>query len=62
MTVDQSFADDLERLINHYRIDYAITYAQLVGVLQIQSFMLCREAEQIAEDDNTPEELEGLQA
>lgn len=51
------FANDLERLINRYRDEYDITYAQLVGVLHIQSFMLCREAEQKIDDEE-----DGLQA
>lgn len=44
------FANDLERLINRYRDEYDITYAQLVGVLHIQSHLLCREAERLADD------------
>lgn len=60
MPVDQAthFANDLERLINRYRDEYDITYAQLVGVLHIQSFMLCREAELRTDDQD--DEQDGL--
>jgi len=50
------FANDLERLINRYRSEYDITYAQLVGVLHIQSHLLCREAE----ERSKPEEDHGV--
>lgn len=50
------FANDLERLINRYRDEYDITYAQLVGVLHIQSFMLCREAEERSKPEEDDDE------
>lgn len=51
--IDQTahFANDLERLIDRYRAEYDITYAQLVGVLHIQSHLLCLEAGRLAEDE-----------
>lgn len=44
MPIDQTthFANDLEALITRYRHEYEITYAQMLGVLQIQMFLLCR--------------------
>ena len=44
--------NDLERLINRYRDEYDITYAQLVGVLHIQSHLLCREAEEKTDEED----------
>lgn len=55
MPIDQTthFANDLEALITRYRHEYEITYAQLVGVLQIQMFLLCQEtAERSDEQDD----------
>jgi hypothetical protein len=37
------FANDLERLINRYRDEYDMTYSNMVGVLHIQTHLLCRE-------------------
>lgn len=34
---------DLELLIDRYRAEYDLTYAQVVGVLQIQIHDLCTE-------------------
>lgn len=55
MPIDQTthFANDLEALITRYRHEYDITYAQLVGVLQLQVHLLCREtAERSDEQDD----------
>jgi len=50
------FANDLEALIGRYRQEYEITYAQLIGVLQLQAHMLCRETvEQSEENDDDGE-------
>ncbi len=51
MPINQTihFANDLEALINRYRSEYDLTYAQLVGVLHIQTHLLCREAEKKAD-------------
>lgn len=51
------FANDLERLINRYRDEYDITYAQLIGTLHLTMHLLCREAEQKIDDEE-----DGLQA
>jgi len=47
----QHFANDLEALITRYRHEYELTYSTLIGVLHLQTFMLCREAEKRAEKD-----------
>jgi len=38
------FADDLDKLVDRYRSEYEITYASIVGVLQMKSHLLCEEA------------------
>jgi len=47
------FANDLESLIMRYRCEYDLTYTNMVGVLHIQTFMLCREAERASQEDAT---------
>jgi len=47
----QHFANDLEALITRYRHEYDLTYSTMVGVLHLQTFMLCREAEKACEED-----------
>jgi hypothetical protein len=50
LTQTTHFANDLERLIDRYRVEYDLTYVDMVGVLHIQTFALCREAEKGAEE------------
>lgn len=40
----QAFADDLERLLDRYRHEFNLTYAQLVGVLEMAKADVIREA------------------
>lgn len=44
---DQTFAfgDDLDKLVERYRSEFDITYAQIVGVLFMKAHLMCREAE-----------------
>lgn len=39
-----AFADDLDKLVERYRSEFQITYAQIVGVLQIKAWLVCQEA------------------
>lgn len=39
------FANDFDNLIGRYRQEYDITFAAVVGVLEIQKHLLLREAE-----------------
>lgn len=45
------FANDLEALIMRYRREYDLTYASLVGVLHLQTHLLCCEAERACQED-----------
>lgn len=38
------FCDDLDRLVNRYRSEYEMSYAAIVGVLQMKIHRLCDEA------------------
>lgn len=38
------FADDLDRLVDRYRKEYDMSYASVVGTLQMKINMLCAEA------------------
>jgi hypothetical protein len=40
----QHFADDLDRLIERSRDEYDMSYAAVVGVLQMKIHLLCDEA------------------
>ena len=51
------FANDLERLINRYRDEYDLSYAQMIGAMYFTLHLLCREAEQKIDDEE-----DGLQA
>jgi len=35
-----NFADDLDRLVNRYRIEYDLNYAAVVGVLAMKMHLL----------------------
>lgn len=44
------FADELDVLITRYRSEYEITYASIIGVLQMKSYLLCNEASERSDE------------
>lgn len=38
------FAGDVDGLVDRYRSEYEMTYASIVGVLQMKIWLLCAEA------------------
>ncbi len=40
------FANEIDALVDKYRNEYDITYASIVGVLQMKIHLLCEEAEE----------------
>lgn len=38
------FADDVDRLVDRYRSEYEMTYASVIGVLQMKIWGMCAEA------------------
>jgi hypothetical protein len=40
----EAFADDLDRLVQRYYEEFDLSYAQAVGVLQMKSWLLMRDA------------------
>lgn len=40
-----NFASELDLLIDRYRREYDLTYAQVIGVMQIKICLLCTEGE-----------------
>lgn len=41
-----SFADELDKLVDRFRSEYDMSYAQVVGVLEMKKWLLCSEAEE----------------
>lgn len=41
----EHFANDLDALVERYRSEYEITYAQVVGALQMKIHLLCAESQ-----------------
>jgi hypothetical protein len=37
------FADELDRLVDRFRSEYDLSYAVVVGVLQMKAWLLCSE-------------------
>lgn len=44
-----AFADDLDRLVDRYRNEFDMTYASVVGALQMKIHLLCQEAANLNE-------------
>lgn len=38
------FADEIDKLVERFRAEYDMTYAGVVGVLQMKIHLLCEEA------------------
>lgn len=41
----EKLADALDKFIDEYRAEFDLTYASVVGVLQMKIHLLCQEAE-----------------
>ncbi len=46
-----AFADDLDRLIRRYRLEFDLSYAEAVGVLQMRTFSLLKEASESCKEN-----------
>ena len=46
----QAFADDLDKLVERYRQEFEVTYAQIVGTLQMKLWLLCEEASERSDE------------
>lgn len=44
------FADEVDKLVERFRIEYDMSYASVVGVLHMKTHFLCREAEEMGDD------------
>lgn len=51
-----AFANDIDNLVERYRNEFEISYAQLVGVLQMKIHLLCAEAAERHGGDSNEEE------
>lgn len=51
----KAFADELDNLVERYRSEFDITFAQVVGVLHMKAFLLCEEASNRDPDEDEPE-------
>jgi len=52
----QALADDLDALVRRYALEFDLTYAAVVGVLQIKIHLLCESAGNQYQDDEEEEE------
>lgn len=39
-----AFADDLDKLVERYRLEFEITYAIVIGALHLKAHLMCAEA------------------
>ncbi len=47
----EHFANELDKLVERFRAEYDLSYAGVVGVLQMKSFLICQEASHRMEDE-----------
>lgn len=40
------FANELDKLVDRFRSEYEMSYAQVVGVLEMKKWLLCSEVEE----------------
>lgn len=40
----EAFADDLDRLVDRYRREFDLSYASVIGTLNMKAHLLCAEA------------------
>jgi len=41
-----AFADELDKLIHRFSIEFELPYALVIGAMQMKMYLLCREAEE----------------
>lgn len=46
----QQLADDLDKLVDRYRAEYDLSYADVVGVLHMKAWLMCDEASRHEDD------------
>lgn len=46
-----AFANDLDKLVDRYRLEFDMSYAAVVGTLQMKSWLLSQEANDENEDE-----------
>lgn len=44
------FANEIDRLVDRYRSEYEMSYASVVGVLQMKIHLLCDEASERSDE------------
>lgn len=45
------FGDELDRLVQRFRFEYELSYAEAVGCLTMRAHLLMSEAEELEEDE-----------
>ncbi len=46
-----AFARDLEALVNRYRREFDLTYAQIIGFLHMEAYVMCAECSRLGIDN-----------
>ena len=46
----EHLSDEIDRLVDRFRMEYEMTYAEAVGVLFMKAQLLCEEAEEEGEN------------
>lgn len=44
------FGDELDKLVDRFRKEYDISYASVIGTMQMKIYLLCSEAEERADE------------
>lgn len=44
------FGDELDKLVERFRAEYDLSYAAVVGALQMKIHLLCKEASELEEE------------
>lgn len=47
----KAFANEIDKLVERFRSEYDMTYAQIVGVLHMKSWLMCEEASEQDADE-----------
>lgn len=51
-----ALSDEIDRVVDQFRDEFDLSYAAVVGVLQMKLFLMCQEADRAGNDpDHDPE-------
>lgn len=54
----EQFSDEIRKVIDYFRVEYNLSYAEAIGVIELAKMWLCLEAFEEDNDDNDDDHVD----